>query len=270
MAVNTDTIAQNDELYGDATDDSSNPPASTGSSGTTGTLAPSSFPTAQQIQSTAPAPIQDFGSLPTVAPTYATAATVDPNAQYGYLQQEEAANAASLAPGNAVQDSNLQDSLAARGISSSGAGQQLYSQLQGQQQATLAGMNAPAIAQQSGYTQADIAANQTNEQGTNIFNAGEGTAATGANANFYATALGSNEANYNNYQNELYSTGATEGNELLTAYLNSYGPNTGVQTSINNEGTAANNIYGSVYGNATSTENAALGDAATYASSGYA
>jgi hypothetical protein len=174
----------------------------------------SGLPTAAQVQTTAPAPISAFGATPSVTPTYANAtgyapsyanatgyapsyaqaaqqgfattgaATVDPNANYGYLNREEAANAASLQPQFQAQDQAEQDQLAARGISSSGAAQDLTNQLYEGQGATLASMNAPAIQQQSGYTQADIAANQANTQGALTYNAGAENAALANNAGY--------------------------------------------------------------------------------------
>jgi hypothetical protein len=263
---------------------SATPAAGGNNTGTVATAAPVSGGPANQINASAlnglaPLPVQDFGALPSVSPTYGQAtttqaATVNPMYNQAYLNQEESANAASLAPTFQTQDSNLQDSLAARGISSSGAAGDLSNQLAQSQGATLAGMNAAAIGQQAGYVQGDITQNQANRQATGEFNANELTGmsstnagiantANTANENYYATALGSNESNYNNYLNELYSSGTGEANTLLTAYLNSYGPNTGVQSSINNLGTAANSIYGSVYGNAVGQQNASMGDAAS-------
>lgn len=222
------------------------PTDTSGASATTGTA---------PYSGTAPAPLQSFGPLASVTPTYASAATVDPNQQYGYLQAQEQANAASLQPTFAQQDQTNEDQLKARGISSSGAAADLTNQLYGEQAATLAGMNAPAIGQQAGYTQGDITQNQANEQAVNLTNAGYGNAATAANAGYYNQAQTGNASNYNNYLATLEQQGYNTGNEAYEAYLGSFGPNPGVTGGYNTAVGAGGSTYGSVYNTGQQGEN---------------
>jgi hypothetical protein len=230
------------------------PPASTGTSGTTGTVA-----------ATAPLPLQSFGATPTVTPSYASTATVNPNNTPQYLGQEEAANSASLQPQFQAQDQSEQDQLAARGISSSGAAQDLTNQLYGQQASTLASMNAPAIQQQSGYQQADLTGNAAAINNTNLFNAGEGTAAAGTNAGYYDQALTGNATTYNNYESALEGQGYNTSNEAYTAYLNSFGPNSGVTSGYNGAVAGIGNAATGAYDSSVAGEGAALGAAGSAA-----
>lgn len=225
-------------------------PAGTPSSATP----PTGLPTATDVTQTAPLPLSAFGPTASVTPTYATAATVDPNANYGYLQAQEKANADSLQPTFQQQDQTNQDQLAARGISSSGAAGEITGQLYGSQAATLAGMNAPAIAQQAGYTQQDVTNNQANEQGTSIFNAGEGTGASGANAGYYQQGLTGDATAYNGYLATLEQQGYNTGNEAYTAWLNSYNPNSGVTAGYNGAVGGIGSTYGNVYDNASNVQ----------------
>ena len=252
---------------------------------------PSGLPNSSDISADAPLPLQSFGATPSVTPsyaaatsynpTYANAALVNPNNTPQYLGQEEAANAASLQPTFQAQDQSEQDQLAARGISSSGAAADLTNQLYGQQAATLAGLDAPAIQQQSGYQQQDITNNQANEQATNLtnagygntasqynatnaqntnqFNAAEGTAASGTNAGYYDQAVTGNATTYNNYLSTLEGQGYNTGNEAYTAYLNSFGPNSGVTSGYNGAVSGIGNAATGAYDQSVSAEGAAIG-----------
>lgn len=236
---------------------------------------PTGLPTSTDVANDAPQPLQAFGATPTVTPSYANAATyqanlVNPNNTPQYLGQEEAANAASLAPTFQAQDQTNEDQLKARGISSSGAAGEITNQLYGQQAATLAGMNAPAIQQQSGYQQQDIQGNQaaknsaaqynaTNTQGTNLFNAGEGTAASGTNAGYYDQAVTGDATTYNNYLSTLEGQGYNTSNEAYTAYLNSFGPNSGVTSGYNGAVSGIGSAATGAYDASVAGEGAAIG-----------
>jgi hypothetical protein len=208
---------------------------------------------------TAPLPINAFGATPSVTPSYASAATVDPNQQYGYLQAEENANAQSLQPTFQAQDQTNQDQLAARGISSSGSAQELTNQLYQGQGATLAGMNAPAIAQQAGYTQGDITQNQSNEQAVNLANAGAGNIASATNAGYYDQALTGNANSYNSYLSTLEQQGYNTGDQAYEAYLGSFGPNSGVTGAYGTAVGQTGSEYGSTLSSAQAAQNAAYG-----------
>ena len=217
------------------------------------------LPTSSQLAADAPLPLQSFGATPTVTPTYANAALVNPNNTPQYLAQEEQANYASDQPLFQQQQQQNQDQLAARGISSSGAAADLTNQLYGQQAAVLAGQNAPAIQQQSGYQQQDITNNQANRQAINLFNAGEGTAASGTNAQYYDQALTGNATTYNNYLTNLENQGYNTSNEAYTAYLNSFGPNSGVTSGYNGAVGAIGNSATGAYDSTIAGQGAALG-----------
>jgi hypothetical protein len=253
----------------------------------------SGLPTAGGVASLAPLPVQDFGALPSVDPSYATAydanpasagaATVDPSQNPAYMQAEYAQTAAALQPQFAQQQSDLQDSSAARGISNSGAAGQLQGNLLGQQASALSAAEEPITAQGYSYEQADITQNQANQQATGLanagfvqqanlanagantqnsqYNAGVGNTAAQENANYYAGALGTNASNYNNYLNTIEQQGYNTANEGYGAYLNSFLPNSGVQTTISGAESGANNAYNTAYGGAQAGANAALGAA---------
>jgi ABC-type cobalt transport system substrate-binding protein len=240
-------------------------------------------PTAAQIASTAPVPVQDFGATAQVNPTYAQAAaavapsqaqaaTVDPNQSAAYMQQAYAQNAAALAPTFAQQQSQLQDSSAARGISNSGAAGYLQGNLQGQQASALASADEPITAQGYSYSQADLSQNQANQQATNFANqnannqvneynasnqqavnsqnAQASNAASDTNAQYYQNNVNADANDYNAYLSALYGSGSGEANSLLSAYLNSFGPNTGVESTINTQEGATANTYNNVYNSA--------------------
>jgi len=276
----------------------------------------------------------------------ARAAMVDPNQNQAYLQQFEGAVGAGLNPMFQQQDQALQDQMAARGISSSGAAQYLSNNLMGQQAGAYANAIQPMIGQEAGYTQQDIAANQGNRQATNfanqnaantasgansgyaqqanlftagnnqraidansgyiqqanLFNAGNATTAQGANAGYqqqanqfnanagntfgmanmnaqnqanqynatagneasfanagiannaaaqnagyYQHGMDANYASYNNYLTQLLNSGVGMDNAKMTAYLNSFGPNSGVTSGINQGMGSAQDVFGKTY-----------------------
>jgi hypothetical protein len=235
-------------------------PAAGTVTGSTTTTAPTSTTSgALPSTGTAPAPLSAFGATPSVTPTYASAALVNPAYNQSYLNQQEQANAAALQPTFQAQDQSEQDQLAARGISSSGAAQDLTNQLYGQQAATLASADSSAIGQQAGYAQSDVAANQANTQAVNTGNAATANAASAANAGYYDQALTGNATTYNDYLATLESQGYNTSNEAYTAYLNSFGPNSGVTSAY----TGAAGTAGGAYANAYSTSVAGEDQAAS-------
>ena len=259
----------------------SNPTASSSTPGaastTGGNTTTSGLPTASAVASNAPLPIQSFGPLASVTPTYGTAATtnaatVDPAQSQYYMQQAYSQNAAALAPQFQQQQMNLQDSSAARGISNSGAASELQGNLLGQQSSALAAADSPITQQGYGYSQSDIAANQANQQATNFANqsaqntfglANQAAAnnATGTNANYYNQALTGNATSYNDYLATLEGQGYNTGNEAYQTYLNSFLPQSGVGQTIANAGSNAQGAYNGAYSGAISNENAQLGAA---------
>jgi hypothetical protein len=213
--------------------------------------------------STAPAPIQAFGGIAQVAPTYQTAtgynaSLVDPNQSTQAYNQFSSLLNQSLQPTFALQDQSLQDDLAARGISNTGAASYDLGNLQAQQAATIAGSDTGFVSQMFGDEQADVAANQAALNSAGVFNASAqntasganaaaANAATGANASAYNSDVLANYNAYNAYQNELLGLGAQDQGALQSAYLNSFGPQSGVTsaygTSIGDAGSAANNAF---------------------------
>jgi hypothetical protein len=169
---------------------------------------------------TTPAPA-GFGTLGYVSPSY-----VDPTQSTAYMQQYEQLVAQGLAPQFAQQQQQLQDSTAARGISNSGAGAYLQGNLTGEQAAAYAQGISPIVQQGYGYTQQDLMANQGAANAASYYNAGT----------------------YNNYLNELQ-----------TAYLNSYGPNTGVTSAYGSAVGGIGSTVGGAYAGAEQGQGAALG-----------
>ena len=210
--------------------------ATTASGGTA-----SGLPTASNVLGAAPQPLQAFGGIPQVNPTYA-----DPNQNLGYAQAYQQLMDQSLQPTFQAQDQSEQDQLAARGISSSGAAQDLTNQLYQGQGATVAGANAPIVQQAYSNTQQDIANNQ-----------GYANAASNTNAGYYNEALTGNANTYNNYLQTLEGQGYNTGNEELVAYLNSFDPSSGVTSAYN---TATGGVTGAAT-NAFSSANQAEGAA---------
>ena len=318
----------------------------TGYNATTG--AATGMNAASQGYTGANAAQQGYAGATGVSQNYqdARAAMVDPNQNQAYLQQFEGAVGAGLNPMFQQQDQALQDQMAARGISSSGAAQYLSNNLMGQQAGAYANAIQPMIGQEAGYTQQDISANQGNRQATNfanqnaantasgansayaqqanlftagnnqraidanagyiqqanLFNAGNATTAQGANAGYqqqanqfnanagntfgmanmnaqnqanqynatagneasfanagiannaaaqnagyYQHGMDANYASYNNYLTQLLNSGVGMDNAKMTAYLNSFGPNSGVTSGINQGMGGAQNVFGTTY-----------------------
>ena len=139
------------------------------------------------------------------------------------------------APTYAAQQQTLQDQAAARGLTG-GAAQYGETQLLGEQAAATAGALQPLVSQGYGYTQQDILSNQE-----------AGNTANATNAAYYDQAVTGNASSYNNYLATLGSEGSGYGNSLLSAYLNSYGPNTGIQ-SLEQTGEGSElSAYGNAY-----------------------
>ena len=207
-----------------------------------------------QVQSLAPLPLSAFGQLGQINPTYAGAASIDPNSAQAYYNQYAQMLQQSLAPYNQQQDQQLQSDMAARGVQNSGTGSYLMGNLQGQQQANLAGQLAPMVSQAFGYQQNDLTGNAANQQQANIYNAGQANAATGQNVGYYNQALGQYGNQYNNYLNELFGAGQGQQNSLLSSYLNSFGPSTGVTNAMTSGMNAATGLYGNVYGSQLSAQ----------------
>ena len=269
--------------------------ASTQSTAGGGGVPSSIQPTPEMIASLAPASISAFGATPSVAPSYMSAvttnpyeafvgynpaqesygtaymgpgaATVNPNQSQQYLNQAENALYTSLAPGFEQQTQNLQDQLAQRGISNSGAAGQLMGNLQGQQAAALASGIEPMVSQGYGYSQADIAANQANQQAVNqaryasLQNIGATNTANtqAANQAAYTAAqgyIGGNTA----AENAANQYNATAANSAAVQNANYY------QQALNTNFGAYNNYLSQLYGTgsaqANALENAYLG---TYA-----
>jgi hypothetical protein len=201
----------------------------------------SGLPTASAVLGTAPQPLQAFGGIPQVNPTYA-----DPNQNLGYAQAYQQLMDQSLQPTFQAQDQSEQDQLAARGISSSGAAQDLTNQLYQGQGATVAGANAPIVQQAYGNTQQDITGNVASANN-----------AAATNAGYYNEALTGNANLYNTYEQTLEQQGYNTGNEELVAYLNSFNPSSGVTSAYN---TATGGAQGAA-SNAFSSANAAGGSA---------
>ena len=220
---------------------------------------------ASGIAATAPAPYQAFGATPSVTPTYGQATTVDPNQAQQYYNQYAALYQQSLAPGFAQQQQQLQDSDAARGISNSGAAGYLQGNLLGQQAGQVASGLAGFTGQEYANTQADIQGNQAAQNQYGLANLGYANQASDTNAGYYAQGLGANMNAYNNYQNELLGLGGALLSAEQSAYLNSYGPNTGGESAYGSALSGMQNTYGTIYGQgiaAQGQEFQALGEAA--------
>jgi hypothetical protein len=262
------------------------------------------------------------------------AALVNPTQNDSYLKQYEQLLNTTMQPQFQAQNQNLQDSLAARGISSSGSAAYLQNQLSGQQASALASATSPLVQQGYGYTQADIAQNQANQQQTglanqsaqnqfglsnqaaqnaagqtnsgysqqaNLFNAGnqqqtnlanqnagmtagatnagyqqqanlanQGAAnsASATNAGYYDQALTGNANAYNSYLQQLNQQAYGLQNSELSAYLNSFGPNTGVTSAMNTGLAGTQGAYSNALSGAQSQQNSMLGTLGTYAAMG--
>ena len=224
-------------------------------------------PSPGAINATAPAPVQAFGPTAQVGTTYANAATVDPNSAQQYLNQYEQAFNTSMAPQYQQQQQQLENSLQARGLQNTGAGGQLDQQLLASQGATTASAYDPLIQQAFGYNQADTSQNASNQQGVNSQNASASNSSALANAGFYTNNVNQNANSYNSYLNTLYGSGANEQNSLLTAYLNSFGPQSGVTNAMSQglsgqQNAYTNTLYGANAAAASNTNAAASAFAA--------
>jgi len=233
--------------------------AAPGASSQVTAMNPMGQSTGSTINATVPANIQSFGGTAQVAPTYADAATINPFSAQQYLNQGENAVNTAMAPQFQQQDQALAQSDAARGITNSGSAGQLQTNLQGQQASALSSAYEPLIGQGMSYAQQDVTGNAANQQSVNLANAGYGNTASMYNANAYNTDVNANASAYNNYQNELLQYGSGEQNSLLTAYLNSYGPNSGVSSAYNTGLSGSQSVYGNVFSGAESGQGSALG-----------
>jgi hypothetical protein len=286
----------------------------------------------------------------------AQAALVNPTQNDSYLKQYESLLNTTMQPQFQAQNQSLQDSLAARGISSSGSAAYLQNQLSGQQASALAAATSPLVQQGYGYTQADIAANQSNQQQTGLYNAGnqqqtglynagnqqqtnlanqnaqnqfslsnqnalntagqtnsgysqqanlfnagnqqqtnlanqnagmtagatnagyqqqanlanQGAAnsASATNAGYYDQALTGNANAYNSYLQQLNQQAYGLQNSELSAYLNSFGPNTGVTSAMNTGLAGTQGAYSNALSGAQNQQNSMLGTLGTYAAMG--
>ena len=140
-------------------------------------------------------------------------------------------------------------------MTNSGAAGYAESNLLGQQGATTAAQYAPLISQAFGYDQGDLSQNAANQQAVNLTNAGASNATAATNAGAYNTAVGENATAYNNYLNELYGAGTNEQSALLSAYLNSFGANTGVTNALSQGLAGQQNAYADTYANAVNQQN---------------
>lgn len=225
----------------------------------------------------APAPIQAFGPLAHVNPTYAqatgmNAVNVDPASSQQYLNEYEQALNSSMQPQFTQQQQQLEEDLASRGITNSGAAGQLVGNLQGQQSAAIASAEQPMISQAFGYDQQDLTqnaqnrmtANELNQQYANEFALSNQSAANTANqtnASYYNQAQYTNAGEYNQYLNTLENQGYNTYDQELGSYLGSYGPNQGVFSTMGYGLSGAQSGYNSIYGAALGAEGQAMGAA---------
>jgi hypothetical protein len=201
----------------------------------------------QNINATAPAPYQQFGNIPQIDPSYYQAVNASPYAQKQYLSQYDKMYAAGLQPTFNQQDLALSQDLSSRGITDSSAASNTMGDLYAQQGGQIAQGEAPMVSQAFGYTQQDIMANQAAQNAANATNASASNAAAGANAGFYNSAVTGNENAYNAYQQSLFGAGTNQNNSLLSAYLNSFGPQTGVTNALGSELSGESSAYGDIY-----------------------
>lgn len=211
------------------------------------------------IGATAPAPYQAFGSIPQIDPTYYSAALADPFQQQQYLKQYDTLYTKGLQPFFNQQQLGLSQDLAARGISDSSAASYNMGNLEGQQAGQVAQGEAPMVSQAFGYTQQDVLANQAATNAARQYGADAANQAALTNANFYNQAVTGNQAAYNWYLQQLYGSGANEQMALLSAYLNSFGPQTGVTNAMGQELGGMGNIYGDIYGSALQGQGSSFG-----------
>jgi len=218
----------------------------------------------QNINATAPAPYQQFGNIPTLDPTYWKAAMANPFQQQQYLKQYDTLYQKGLQPTFNQQDLALSQDLASRGISDSSAASYNMGNLYAQQGAQVAQGEAPMVQQAFAQTQQDVLANQAARNSANSSNAAASNAAAAANANYYNNAVTGNMDAYNQYQNALFGGGSNWENSLLSAYLNSFGPQTGVTNALGQELAGEASAYSSANAGQDQTLGALFGAAGQY------
>ena len=211
------------------------------------------------VNGTAPAPYQQFGNTPQIDPAYWSAAYANPFQQQQYLKQYDQMYVKGLQPTFNQQDLALNQDLASRGISDSSAASYNMGNLYAQQGAQIAQGEAPMVQQAFGYTQQDVLANQAAQNSANSGNAAASNEAAAANAGFYNQATMANMNAYNQYQSQLFGAGTSEQNALMSAYLNSFGPQTGVTNAFGAEMGALGTAYSGAYDANTSGGWGALG-----------
>lgn len=224
-------------------------------------------PTASQLAGFAPASYQQFGNIPTIAPTTYNAqntgaAQTDLSQMPGALQAFSAENAQAIQPTFDAQNMALNDNLGSRGIYNSGAASYLNNQLAQGQGATLAGMDAPLVSQEAslygtaqlGNTanqQQSLLANQAAQNTAGATNAQAGNTANALNAGYYNSAVSGNQNNYNTYLNTLYGSGQNYANSLLGSYEGTYGgANTAPLTTLGQTPGAVQSAYNTGFSNA--------------------
>jgi hypothetical protein len=250
------------------------------------------LPSASQLESFTPLPYQSFGSVPytqaaTVNPANvaatpnAQAASVDLSSMPGLLSQYEGDVKSAMAPTFAQQNDQLNASLAGRGIYNSTAGQQLSNNLQGQQDAALAGAYEPLIQQmQTDYTKGQEQ-NSAQQQATNLVNytgsqdrnallaelqqqAGlanqDATNVSNTNnANMYNNTVTGNATEYNNNLQRLYNDQNSLSTGLMSDILQTYDPglyNNLLTQGASSAGTAYGNAYTAGAGNSSNLSSA--------------
>lgn len=216
---------------------------------------------------------QPFASDGSVADASGANGTGNPNGllnQYtNYLQQ-------ALNPEFKLQQQQQEQSDAARGLRSSGAGAYNQSNLQGQQAAAFASQAAPMVSQGFGYAQSDIAANQANaqqvalanaanKQSANAQNATTANSTAAENAAYYNQAQTQNYDAYNSYTQGLLNNAEQTQNAYLTAWLNTLGPNSGVNASFSSAVGGASSAYNQGAANASAPWSALSGLGAAFA-----
>lgn len=214
---------------------------------------PAGTPTAPgNVAATAPLPYQSFGDPASVNPAMAS-----PFDQQGYYQQYAQMLGQSTQPYFQQQQDQLNQDLRARGIQDSGAAGYLEGNLLSQQGATLAGQDAPFLSQAFGYANQDVLGNQQAANEAAYYNAGQ-----------YTNAVNQNYDAYNNYLQQLLGLGGSNYGALQSAYLNSFGPSTGVESGYNSAIGNVGNIYGNVYGQALNAQNQNLSNSAMMLAAG--
>jgi hypothetical protein len=220
------------------------------------------------IGATAPAPYQAFGNIPQLDPTYYSAAQANPFQQQQYLKQYDKLYSAGLQPTFNQQDLALSQQLASRGISASSAAGSVMGDLYAQQGGQVAQGEAPMVQQAFAQTQQDVLANQAATNAAREYGATAANTAAATNAGYYNQAVTGNQAAYNNYLQTLYGSGANEQQSLLAAYLNSFGPQTGVTNAMGSELSGLGGVYGGIYDSTLAAQGQAAAGAGQAAGAG--